>query len=292
MGILSKACRKSGLAGLAVRGTALLALLWMGHSTASLVWLLVPGPDLRQVEMQLVANRAVLGVDGVERRKVVDMDRLLSLPFSAGGRAAEQSSDRQQVAVTTGLALVLKGTVPSSDPRASRAIIAEGERQSIVQAGEPLPISTTGVSLADVLVDRVVLDNNGRAEVLWMDAAEAGGERGAKSGGELRSVVPDGTLEQYATLPAALQSVLSATPQLTANGKFGLRLESTGDGRLFRRLGFRNDDLIIGIDGQEFHGGMAPAALASALYGKRSARLRILRNEQMLELDADLSLLD
>lgn len=292
MGILSKACRKAGLASLAVRGTALLALLWLGHSAASLAWLLFPGPGLPQVDMTLVANRAVLGVDGVARRKVVDMDRLLSLPFSPGGGAAGQSSDRQQVAVTTGLALVLKGTVPSSDPRASRAIIAEGERQSIVQAGEPLPISTTGVSLAEVLVDRVVLDNNGRAEVLWMDVRGAGGERDGKPASEPGPLVADGTLEQYATLPAALQSVLSATPQLAANGKFGLRLESTGNGRLFRRLGFRNDDLIIGIDGQEFHGGMAPAALASALHGKRSARLRILRNEQMLELDADLSLLD
>lgn len=292
MGVLSKACRKAGLAGLAARGTAVLALLWLGHSAASLAWLLFPGPGLPQVDMPLVVNRAVLGVDGVERRKVVDMDRLLSLPFSPGGRAAGQSSDRQQVAVTTGLALVLKGTVPSSDPRTSRAIIAEGERQSIVQAGAPLPISTAGVSLAEVLVDRVVLDNNGRAEVLWMDARAAGAERSGKAGSEPGSVVPGGTLEQYATLPAALQSVLSATPQLAANGKFGLRLESTGNGRLFRRLGFRNDDVIIGIDGQEFHAGMEPAVLASALQGKRSARLRILRNEQMLELDTDLSLLD
>lgn len=284
--------KSAAVAALALRSTAVLALFWMGHSLATLAWILLPEPEVSPANLQLAANRAVLDVAAAERRRGVDMDLLLRLPFSQGTAPGGLSSDRHAATVTTGLALVLKGTVPSSDTRASRAIIAEGERQSVVHAGEPLPISTAGVSLAEVFTDRVVLDNNGRAEVLWMDVHKAGGDRAPASMNEVRPVPmpPDAAFQTG--LPAALSDILSATPQLAGNGKLGLRLKSTGNGRLFRRLGFRNDDIVIAINGMELQEGMAPAELSQALQGSSTARLSILRNEQLLELNTDLSLLD
>lgn len=285
--------KSAQLAGvLALRAVSVAALLWLAHSLASLVWLLVPNPEIASGDMQRAANRAVLAVVSPGRSREVDMDLLLRLPFTHAGGMQAPVSDVGEATLTTGLALVLKGAVPSSDRQASRAIIAEGEEQSVVHVGEILPISVAGVSLADVFMDRVVLDNNGRAEILWMDHRGSSRDQAR----EAASAVVATPLETHAgaqvSLPASLQGILSATPQLAANGKLGLQLKSIGNGRLFRRLGFRNGDLVVGINGRDLEEGMTPAALAVVLQGSNSARLSILRNGQALELAVDSSLLD
>src|SRR5690554_2422068 len=143
---------------LLVSGLSLLLLIWLCHSAASLFWLLFPRPELQQVAMQQAANRAVLRPAPAQR--VPDMALLVQLPFA--NRHKDLAHTHAQATIDTALALLLKGTVPSSNRQASRAIIAEGELQAVVHLGEVLPISMAGVRLAEVLTDRVVLDNNGR----------------------------------------------------------------------------------------------------------------------------------
>src|SRR5690606_12081149 len=84
---LSPLSGKSGqLAGvLALRAVSVAALLWLAHSLASLVWLLVPVPKIASGDMQQAANRAVLAIASPGRSREVDMDLLLRLPFTYGG---------------------------------------------------------------------------------------------------------------------------------------------------------------------------------------------------------------
>jgi len=159
--------RSSGISVrlLLVSSLRLLLLIWLCHSAASLFWLLFPRPELQQVAMQQAANRAVLTPAPAQR--AADMALLVQLPFANQHR--DLAHTHSQATIDTALALQLKGTVPSSNPQASRAIIADGELQAVVHLSELLPISVAGVRLAEVLPDRVGLDNNGRSETLWMD---------------------------------------------------------------------------------------------------------------------------
>src|SRR5690606_3683673 len=70
-------------------------------------------------------------------------------------------------AVDTKLNLVLRGVVASSDENSARAIIADARAQAIYSPGDDIE-GQQGVKLAKVLPLRVILDNRGQYESLWL----------------------------------------------------------------------------------------------------------------------------
>jgi general secretion pathway protein C len=154
----------------------LLVAIWIVHSLAEGFWLLLPSPGLEQPP--LTAQQTI--ADTTTESANIDLAALQQLSlFGEGGAAAPIPEPEEQVvlpgieqeAVDTSLNLQLQGVIASSDPDMASAIIAEGNEQALYKVGDTLP-QGNNVRLVKVLDQRVILDNNGRYESLWLYSKE------------------------------------------------------------------------------------------------------------------------
>ncbi|HEY7885920.1 MAG TPA: type II secretion system protein N, partial [Cellvibrionaceae bacterium] len=152
----------------------LLITLWLAYSLAQLFWLLMPEPDVAPARLSATA---VSADSGSSAQRPVDIDALKGLYLfgaSAPGSSTEQAAPVVQTAprieddaVDTSLNLVLRGVVASNQEDSARAIIADARNQAIYSPGDDIE-GLQGVKLAKVLNQRVILDNRGQYESLWL----------------------------------------------------------------------------------------------------------------------------
>lgn len=152
---------------------AALIIFWLAHSLAQLFWLVVSAPATPPASVSL---SALAGVTTTPKRNVnITLLKDLTLFGSAEAVAQEvvnettvqQGPQIEDQAVDTKLKLVLKGVISSSEASLARAIIANAKTQAIYGSGEELPMYK-GVKVAKVLDLRVILDNKGQYESLWL----------------------------------------------------------------------------------------------------------------------------
>jgi general secretion pathway protein C len=142
-----------------------LALVWAALDLAKVPWLFV------DTNIDVPAPTVV--VDAVDTSSVnVDIERLKTwhLFGEANGSAVPTVVAAPAVGIEDGaketrLDLVLVGVLAARSDGLGQAIIQYRQDQSIYRVSDALPVSGR-VSLAKVLPDRVVLDNNGTYELL------------------------------------------------------------------------------------------------------------------------------
>lgn len=148
----------------------LLLVIWLSHSLARLLWLVVPTPEIPPASVSLLATESG---DITGPAEAVDITRLKALtPF---GDSAQVLPIEQAPAVETDieasgdtqLNLVLRGVFGSTTETAARAIIVAGDKADVYAVGDTLPVGNQ-VTLAKVLDVRVIINNNGKFESLWM----------------------------------------------------------------------------------------------------------------------------
>jgi general secretion pathway protein C len=164
-------------------------LLWVANNLAQAVWLLVPSPELENPPLAPPAEVT----EPSKQAAQVDLAAIQSAAlFGEGGIAPPPEPEPtvlpgiEQEAVDTSLNLRLQGVVASSDPDSARAIIADGNKQDLYKVGDKLP-KGNNVTLVKVLDQRVILDNNGRYESLWLYSKEDAERRASAGGRELYS---------------------------------------------------------------------------------------------------------
>lgn len=265
----------------------LLATVWAGAWTAQLFWRLWPVQALEENALPgTVLNRALLP-GSATGSDTVDMEALLAYRWFAATSPAGNTTPAAVAAVETRLALRLQGAIPSSESGAGSAIIAAGERQSLVSVGEAVAIAPPGVRLAEVFADRVVLDNNGRRESLWLYAPSGHDERGeqgvrpaavatAPEQQRVREVGPRGSLriEDFGTVQVVRDS-----------GRFvGVAIGDNADAAALAHYGLRVGDVVTAIDGQALTGLGQASAAVQALANSEQAELGLLRDGEPLSL--------
>ncbi|MGA0805146.1 MAG: type II secretion system protein N [Pseudohongiellaceae bacterium] len=276
-------------------GVAAAMLLWLCFSSARLLWVLLPGPVPATSDTTPVLNQAALALPAGTSDATVDLATVVSLPFAGVETAramAAQAPERSDKAQATLLPLTLRGTVASSDPKAARAIIAEGDRQAVAVPGEQLPISTQGVSLIEVAVDHIIIDNNGRRETLWISDSAASSP--ATSAAATVAVAEPGASTVPVAglgLPPVFAEAASFQLHQTPDGREGLLARAKGDGRLFRRLGMRNDDIVLSVNQYSVLDSALAAALQQSLREGGNIQLQLLRDGQTINTVLDPSVL-
>ncbi|MGH1470437.1 MAG: type II secretion system protein GspC [Cellvibrionaceae bacterium] len=145
--------------------------LWLVFSLSQLFWVIMPQPEIPSPTLDVAANSAF--ADKPSSSVSVDIESLKDLALFGDGSAAAapievQPTGIESEAVDTRLKLKLVGTVASSDESLGKAFIADGPKQDTFSPGEELTLGPNGVKIAKVLIDRVILDNNGRYETLWL----------------------------------------------------------------------------------------------------------------------------
>lgn len=261
----------------------LLALAWLLAVLARLFWLLLPAPAAAEHAAPTASAPVAAPSAGV------DIDALAGWQlFGAAGEAAGQpaavADGIESRAADSALDLHLQGVMSSVDGKLARAVILGQGRQQQFAIGEALP--TAGrVTLARVLPDRVIIDNNGRYETLWLyhpDGAPVPPQP---------AVLPEADTDSRPAVSTAASSLAEAV-QVAAvqeSGRLiGYRVSPGADSALFRQLGFEAGDVVTAVNGNDLADPQQALALYNTIRSATEARFSVRRGDAELTLDVAL----
>ncbi len=142
----------------------LLLITSLSFSVARLFWLLLPNPSIppAAIAISVVSHVASNG-------PAVNIEQFKSLSVfgKADAPAAKTDVNPESQATESHLNLMLMGVIASSDDSLARAIITAGDKTDVYAIGNSLPVGN-GVSLAKIMSDRVIVNNNGQFESLLL----------------------------------------------------------------------------------------------------------------------------
>ena len=250
--------------------------------------------------------------------RTVDIDSLVGWhlfgepgsPASADTMPAEATANEregiEQGARETGLNLVLRGVVASTDDGLGAAIIEYQKRQQVYGVDDELPVPGK-VVLAKVMPQQVVIDNAGTYELLTLfeDSAlssqlvvPAPSQRVDPRGSSLQNLdrrsddsataIAQSYREQLYSNPRSLAEVVRVTA-VRDNGELrGYRVAPGNDAAQFKQLGFEAGDLVTGINGIALDDPANTMRLYQAMRTASEAVFEITRGNQPVSLSVSL----
>lgn len=262
---------------------SLLLVVAIAWQIARIIWLLVPGPAIGD-PVSLPATSAA----GRSSMTGTDVQAIASTHMF--GIAEEQASDTAPVVteddnlVDTRLTnLSLKGTVASSVPEFSVAVIADGNKDEKVYAiGDAIG---NNVKLHAVYADRVVLNENGALTNLKLPrefiAANSSPTRRATT--NVRQATSSNSSSIQSVLSqnlTRLSDVIRPTPYFVNGQQSGYRVYPGRNRQQFASLGLRPGDLIKDIDGQSLTDPTQAMQIFQALGTSDQVTVTVERNGQ------------
>lgn len=296
-----------------------LIALWIVHSLATGFWVVVPEPDLPQPALVPPPKTGSVANESSD----VDLAALQQYSlFGEATAAAEEIVEPEpsalpgieQNAVDTSLSLRLQGVMASSNADNAWAIIADGNEQALYTVGDRLP-QGSNVKLVKVLDQRVILDNNGRYESLWLYSKEDARQRAYSDDtayvedvveeeqyedpaaeSDYSTVTPaedegqDGSDPEVHTLPADAEGVtsISEVVRFTAargeDGMMGYRLQPGRNRDLFDQAGLQPGDVVTAVNGINLDDPRQIRAVYQVLQQASQAELSIVRDGEPVEV--------
>jgi general secretion pathway protein C len=247
---------------------ALLAVAWIAALLVELLWsLLTPVEELPVAPVQT-------------RGEVVREDTVALAQFHLFGSSVDPAAAYAN-APDTELKLVLRGTSSHNDPIRARALIAdEGGDERVYKVGDVVP---GNVRVQHIYPDRVVLNTNGRIEVLRLRtpgvaglaraptgtaggnaapptpafgfAPPAAGASAPGSGGVNPMVVSapidwEAVRQQAIADPSAIARQFSVLPVMIDGKLAGVRVSSNVHGNLLVQAGLKPEDIVTAVNGR------------------------------------------
>ncbi|MBU2886251.1 type II secretion system protein GspC [Gilvimarinus agarilyticus] len=307
----------------------LLIVVWLAHSLAQFFWALAPQPEIAPAQ---VGANTVTAASAGDSKSAVDIIRLreLSVFGSSSGETEGIEEDPaltneplepqiEDQAVDTKLSLVLQGVINSSDSRAARAIIADAKTQQTYGPGDEIK-NMRGVKVAKVLDLRVILDNKGQYESLWLYKDQPGGQTVARrytppadSPSRSRADEEDSTAEDQSEqvsgpmrrdTPAAkdedtsvsvdqlgqnLSDVVAFNIHRGSDGQIqGYKVRPGRNPAAFEAVGLENGDIVTAVNGTTLDNPGRIMEIYRNLGQTTSASLEVERNGDIVIIDVEL----
>ena len=278
-----------------------LLLIWMAASIASLFWRLLPEPPLRQGELAETAR--AFAPTGQPAVPTVDINALKEA--SLFGRDEAPPAEVVTVPETipeeveeTTLNLELVGSFANNDQRRAYAIIASGRTQELYRVNQVVA-GLAEVKLTRVLADRVILDNRGRREALYMypdgqplsSTAVVSPELAGSTRNNNRRVNPSGRALSSLSPGERLEKITDVVrfSRKTQDGVMqGFRVLPGRNRAAFEQTGLQLNDVVTAIDGQVLDNLQVANQIYQQKRNATRASLTVLRGEELLTLEIDL----
>lgn len=274
------------------------AVVYIAYLVAQLFWMVYPKPSVTALAPAIAQANSTSSPANV---KTILAQNLFGRADAKPVETVKQPviSDAPQ----TRLSLRLTGIVAvSQDDSAGLAIIESQGRQETYVVQDM--ITGTRAKVAQVLPDRVILDVGGRFETLMLDGLDftktVATPTSAKSNNPLRSAnspaEPSSRLKEEL---AATRSEVMDDPgklfdyirvsQATANGKLiGYRLSAGKDPALFARMGLKNNDLAVAINGYQLTDMKQAMQAVNELRTSSNATITIERDGSLMDVQFSL----
>ncbi len=283
----------------------LLLVFILSLSLARLFWLLFPAPVVPVATVAIAtASAPVDSASGL-----VNIAELKSLAIFGKAEAPKQDQPAviESNAVNTSLNLTLVGVVESSDENAARAIITSGDKQDVYAINAPLPVGNN-VTLSKVMADRVIINNNGQYESLWLyqndpnapaasravsspqpiavkPAELLSGRNGGAYGPEMQTPDKDPAL---AEVSRNLPDVVSFNPYKEKGELIGYKIRPGRDAEKFRAAGLQTDDIVTAINGTPLSNPAKIMEIYKNMGNTTSASLEIRRSGSVITVNVEL----
>ena len=251
------------------------------------------------------------GVTAASGKSSVDLPALQALNlFGAAGAVPEPAVEAPPVvdeaeinAAKTHLKLSLQGIVYSPDAAESVAVIVSKGKQEQFHIGDKIP-EGNNVTLARVLLDKVILDNNGKYESLWLydeESEQARGPSPAPVARERNSRVSDmrdnGNITKMARNyrsqlfknPASLAEVIRITPAQEGGQLVGYRINPGKDRKQFEAMGLKPNDIVTSINNIQLNEPSNALEIYKLMRTATQASFTINRNGQPMQIMVSLA---
>ncbi|MGR5211943.1 type II secretion system protein GspC [Vibrio rotiferianus] len=192
----------------------------------------------------------------------------------------------------TRLNLTLVGAVASSNANTSLAVIANRGKQATYGIGEE--IEGTRAKLKAVLVDRVIIDNQGRDETLMLEGVEykklsqgAQSRPVAKSNVEKASVSEeklDQIRAEIARDPKRVFNYISISEVKKDGSTIGYRVSPGREASLFNDVGLQAGDIAVELNGIDLRDPSSLAKLAQEMSNLQELNLTVERDGQQYDI--------
>ncbi|MBX2807071.1 MAG: type II secretion system protein GspC [Cellvibrionaceae bacterium] len=284
---------------------AVLLLLWLANSLAHLFWRLMPAPA-EQAVAPAVAN-SVFAPTPKQLAPPVDIAALKAIALFGKESPPEGVAEVAPVVVETKveetrLNLSLVGSFANTDAEQAYAIIASGKKQALYRVREEID-GLANVKLMRVFTDKVILDNRGKQEALYMypegeplssgsatNASVLQRLEGRPSGGP-QPVTASKALSGISDR-ARLEKISDAIrfTRKTQSGKMvGFRVLPGRNRGAFEQTGLKLNDVVTAIDGKALDNLKAANQIYQEKRNATQASLTVIRGDEELAIDIDLN---
>lgn len=278
-----------------------LLLAWIIADVARLVWLLMP-LQTQPVAMATPINAAV----DTQRKSAdsVDIETLVGWHLYGEVGAQTHSVAAEEAQADTTLNLQLLGVISSSEPTQARAFILVDGKQQQFAVGEQLP-GAGKVSLNKVLVDRAIIDNNGRLETLWLydpalnanqpqptnpSADSAASAVDMRANRQVTALAQNYRQQLYQN-PSSLADVIQVAPAMESGKLVGYRISPGRDPAQFEKFGLKPGDIVTSVNDIALDDPQRAIELYNVIRVARDASISVRRGGEqltmMISLDAN-----
>ncbi|WP_447067208.1 type II secretion system protein GspC [Vibrio alginolyticus] len=193
----------------------------------------------------------------------------------------------------TRLNLTLVGAVASSDANTSLAVIANRGKQATYGLGEE--IEGTRATLKAVLVDRVIIDNQGRDETLMMQGIEykklsespqvarAQAQRAEAATSDVGEKLEQ-IREEIAKDPQSVFKYITISPVKKDGDIVGYRVSPGRDAALFNDVGLQPGDIAVQLNGIDLSDPSSSVQLMQVMSDPQELNLTVERDGQQYEI--------
>jgi general secretion pathway protein C len=295
----------------------LLLVVILSLSLARLFWLLFPTPA---VPAATVAIPTASGpVDSAGGSVNIAELKTLAIFGRADAPKQDQPAAIDSKVVDTNLNLTLVGVMESSDETSARAIIASGNKQDVYAVNTPLPVGNN-VTLSKVMNDRVIINNNGQYESLWLyqndpnapktapvpqaianpqpiaiqPTEQLPGSNGSVYGPEVGPSREARTTNERPSEPALaeasrnLADVVAMSIHREDGQVVGYKIRPGRDAERFRAAGLQADDVVTAINGMPLNNPAKIMEIYRNMGNTTSASLEIKRGASVITVNVEI----
>ncbi|MGB0495008.1 MAG: type II secretion system protein GspC [Kangiellaceae bacterium] len=284
---------------------------WMGWIiitlfAAKLFWVLT----LYFMAEDISGKKAPISVTSkspTSHNSAVDVGGLVSMHlFGDQDKAPVAVQEEVEDAPETRLNLKLRGIYAATNKSHSNSIIEDGKgKQAVYFIDDKLEVSGR-VYLRNVYSDRVILETNGKKEVLSLkDSLPSEMKRtnnsrltlkkskGKKVEDKRKNKQISQSINQYREKlvndPMSLMELVNLSPATKDGETIGYKISPGKDKRLFTQLGLRRNDVITSVNGMSLASPQEAMQLMGEIQNMQDIQVDILRGEESISLLLDLN---
>lgn len=283
-----------------------LLVLSLSVSLARLFWLVFPSPAIPAATVAIPA--AIVQVESNNSSVNIAQLKTLAVFGKAEPPKQEQPAVIETQATVTQLNLVLVGVIVSSDENSARAMIAAGDKQDLYAVNSPLPVGNN-VTLSKVMSDRVIINNNGQYESLFLYQNDPNAPPISQTSlpqAAAQQIIPqqatpypsgrpgpspemqspaDRSGDPVAEVSRNLSDVLAMSIYRENGQVLGYKIRPGRDAEKFRSLGLQTDDVVTAINGMPLTNPAKIMEVYKNMGNTTSASLEIKRGGSVITVD-------